>query len=155
VAGHRARGGRAAPHLPPAADRRRGHRRSQGGGHRRPQRRPLTTLTRQLDGGITPFELRNLVGNFVLLLPLGIYGPILTPRLQSVPAILLAGAGLSVLIEVGQLAVAMVYGFPVRVADVDDVVLNTLGVLVGFLLWRAWAVTGSVDSDRALRGPAD
>jgi glycopeptide antibiotics resistance protein len=116
---------------------------------------PLATLRFQLDGGVTPFELRQLVGNFLLLLPLGIYGPILTPRLRSLPAILLAGAGIAALIELGQLAVATAYGFPVRVADIDDVLLNTAGVLAGYLLWRAWSATSSVDSDHALRGPAD
>ncbi len=116
---------------------------------------PLATLRFQLDGGITPFELRQIVGNLLLLLPLGVYGPILTPRLRSFPAILLVGAGLSALIEIGQLTVASAYGFPVRVADVDDVLLNTLGVLVGYLLWRAWSASASVDSDHALRGSAD
>ena len=56
---------------------------------------PLATLHFQLDGGITPFELRQIVGNLMLLLPLGIYGPILSPRLRSVPAILLFAAGVS------------------------------------------------------------
>ena len=116
---------------------------------------PLATLHFQLDGGITPFELRQLVGNLVLLLPLGIYGPILWPRLRSLPAILLVGAALSALIEVGQLAVATVYGFPVRVADVDDVLLNTIGVLAGYVLWRVWSATPSIDSDHAVRGSAD
>lgn len=116
---------------------------------------PLATLRFQLDGGITPFELRQLVGNFVLLLPLGIYGPILWPRLRSLPAILLAAAALAALIELGQLAVASAYGFPVRVADVEDVLLNTIGVLAGYLLWRAWSATPSVDSDHALRRSTD
>ena len=116
---------------------------------------PLATLRIQLAGGITPFELRNLVGNFLLLLPFGIYGPILTPRLRSLPSILLAGVALSALIELGQLTVASAYGFPVRVADVDDVVLNTLGVMAGYVLWRAWSATASVDSDHAIRGSAD
>jgi glycopeptide antibiotics resistance protein len=116
---------------------------------------PLATLRMQLDGGITPFEVRNLVGNLLLLLPLGIYGPILTPRLRSFGAILVAGVALSALIELGQLAVATAYGFPVRVADVDDVLLNTLGVLIGYVLWRAWSAIPSVDSDHAVRGPAD
>jgi glycopeptide antibiotics resistance protein len=115
----------------------------------------FATLRFQLEGGVTSFELRQLVGNFLLLLPLGIYGPILSPRLRSLPAILVVGAGLSAAIELGQLAVATAYGFPVRVADVDDVLLNTLGVLAGYLLWRAWSATASVDSDHALRGSAD
>jgi glycopeptide antibiotics resistance protein len=116
---------------------------------------PLATLRIQLADGVTPFELRNLVGNVVLLLPLGIYGPILTPRLRSLPAIFLAGMVVSTLIELGQLAVASAYGFPVRVADVDDVVLNTLGVVAGYMLWRAWSALASVDSDHAVRRSAD
>ena len=115
----------------------------------------LATLRFQLDGGVTPFELRQIVGNFLLLLPLGIYGPILWPRLRSLPAIVLVGAGASSLIELGQLAVATAYGFPVRVADIDDVLLNTSGVLLGYLLWRAWSAAASVDSDHAVRGSAD
>ena len=61
----------------------------------------------------------------------------------------------STLIELGQLAVATAYGFPVRVADVDDVLLNTSGVLVGYLLWRASSSAASVDSDHAVRRSAD
>jgi glycopeptide antibiotics resistance protein len=116
---------------------------------------PLATLRFQLDGGITPFELRQLVGNLLLLLPLGIYGPILWPRLRALPAIVLVGAGVSTLIELGQLGVATAYGFPVRVADIDDVLLNTIGVLAGYVLWRAWSAGASVDSDHAVRGSAD
>jgi glycopeptide antibiotics resistance protein len=116
---------------------------------------PLATLRDQLGGGITAFELRQFVGNLFLLLPLGIYGPILTPGLRSAAAILLAGLGLAAIIELGQLAVATLYGFPLRVADVDDVLLNTIGVLAGYLLWRAWSATASVDSDHAVRGPAN
>jgi len=116
---------------------------------------PFATLQFQLEGGITPIELRQIIGNFLLLLPLGIYGPILWPRLRSLPAIVLVGAAASTLIELGQLAVAAAYGFPVRVADIDDVLLNTSGVLVGYLLWRAWSTFASVDSDHAVRGSAD
>jgi glycopeptide antibiotics resistance protein len=116
---------------------------------------PLATLRFELAGGVTPFELRQIVGNFLLLLPLGIYGPILWPRLRALPAIVLFGAGVSTLIELGQLAVATAYGFPVRVADVDDVLLNTIGVIVGYVLWRAWSMGASVDSDHAVRGSAD
>jgi glycopeptide antibiotics resistance protein len=116
---------------------------------------PLANLRFQLDGGISPFELRQIVGNVLLLLPFGIYGPILAPRLRSLLAIVLAGATISALIELGQLAVATAYGFPVRVADVDDVLLNTAGVLIGYLLSRAWTASASVDSDHAVRGSAD
>jgi glycopeptide antibiotics resistance protein len=116
---------------------------------------PFATIAFQLERGVSPFELRQLVGNALLLLPLGIYGPMLTPSLRSVSAILLAGAAVATVIELGQLAVATLYGFPLRVADVDDVLLNTAGVLAGYVLWRGWSLTASVDSDHAVRGPAD
>ena len=115
---------------------------------------PFATLRSQLEGGITAFELRQFVGNLLLLLPLGIYGP-MTPSLRSVSAILLAGAAVATVIELGQLAVATWYGFPLRVAAIDDVLLNTAGVLAGYVLWRGWSLTASVDSDHAVRGPAD
>jgi glycopeptide antibiotics resistance protein len=67
----------------------------------------------------------------------------------------LAGLALSLLIELGQLAIATAYGFPVRIADVDDVLLNTMGVLVGHAGWRAWSADAPVDSERAVRRPAD
>jgi glycopeptide antibiotics resistance protein len=116
---------------------------------------PLATLAFQLEGGVSPFELRQIVGNLLLLLPLGIYGPMLAPRLRSFPATVAVGAGLSILIELGQLTIATAYGFPVRVADVDDVLLNTLGVAAGYAGWRAWSAAAPVDSARAVRGPAD
>ena len=116
---------------------------------------PLATLQFQLAGGLTPFELQQIVGNLILLLPLGIYGPILTPRLRSAAAILGVGVATSAAIELGQLAVATAYGFPVRVADVDDVLLNTIGVLAGYCAWRLWSFAPSVDSEHAVRGPAD
>lgn len=115
----------------------------------------LATLRFQLDGGVTAFELRQIVGNLVLLLPLGLYGPILTPRLRSLPAMLLVGIAISSAIELGQLAVATAYGFPVRVADIDDVLLNSIGVVAGYAGWRAWTLVPPVDSEHAVRGPAD
>ena len=76
-------------------------------------------------------------------------------QLRSLAATLAVGAAISILIELGQLAVATAYGFPVRVADVDDVLLNTVGVLAGYVTWRAWSAVPPVDSGRAVRGPTD
>jgi glycopeptide antibiotics resistance protein len=85
---------------------------------------PLATLAFQLDGGLTRFEVRQIVGNLLLLLPLGVYAPMLARPMRSPIAVLLLAAGTSTAIELGQLAIATAYGFPVRVADVDDVLLN-------------------------------
>jgi glycopeptide antibiotics resistance protein len=97
---------------------------------------PLSTLGRQLSAGISPFELRNLVGNSLLLLPLGLYAPMRSPRLQSAWRVIGVAMAVAVGIELGQLAISTVLGFPHRIADVDDVIVNVAGAMVGYGLWR-------------------
>ena len=116
---------------------------------------PFATISRQLAGGPGGADTFQLVGNLVLLLPFGIYGPALWRGLRSLPAVLLAGALLSTAVELGQLGLSELYGFPIRIADVDDVILNTTGVLIGYLLWRLWSWGAPMDSNRAVRGSAD
>ena len=96
----------------------------------------LATLGRQLAGGVDAFEVQQWVGNLALLLPLAIYGPIRWAALHSLPATVMAGAVASGMIELGQLGLATGYGFPIRVADIDDLLLNTLGVAIGWVIWR-------------------
>jgi glycopeptide antibiotics resistance protein len=103
---------------------------------------PFATLNRQLVGGLRPFELQQWLGNVMLLLPLGLYGPARWPALRSLPAAVLAGAVASGAIELAQLGLATGYGFPIRVADIDDVLLNTLGVALGWVVWRSLARGG-------------
>ncbi len=101
---------------------------------------PLSTLARQLSGGVTPFELRNLVGNLLLLLPLGLYAPIRSPGLRSAWRVLGVAMAVAVGIELGQLAISTVVGFPHRIADVDDVIVNVAGTIGGYGLWRLWTI---------------
>ena len=86
------------------------------------------------------------MGNLLLILPLGIYGPM---RWQATaPASrprVMAGAVASGMIELGQLGLATGYGFPIRVADIDDVLLNTLGVALGWVAWRGWLQSAAHD----------
>lgn len=98
---------------------------------------PLATLAFQLRDGLTTHEIRQLVGNVLLFFPLGVYGPALWRPMRSVGALLVAAAALSALVELVQLGLATSYGFPVRVADVDDVLLNAAGAALGWLAWQA------------------
>jgi glycopeptide antibiotics resistance protein len=109
---------------------------------------PIATLELQLTGGLSRFELRQWIGNLLLLLPLGIYGPIRWPALRAAGAVVGVGAAASAAIELGQLGLAIGYGFPVRVADVDDVLLNTAGVVLGWAAWRVWTTWRAADAGR-------
>ena len=71
--------------------------------------------------------------NVVMVVPLGIFLPMLWPRYRSLSRIIPAGALSSVLIELLQM-------FSNRVTDVDDLIMNTLGAVIGFFLVRRWIV---------------
>ena len=70
--------------------------------------------------------LLNLIGNIALFIPSGMLLPVVYQRLNSFGKVLAAGVGLSLGIELLQLP------FYVRSTDVDDLILNTLGVAIGF-----------------------
>ena len=73
----------------------------------------------------------NLVGNVVAFLPFGFVPPLVRRRPMRAWQVALLAAGLSLTIEALQLASGR------RTADVDDVLLNTIGGLLGYALYRA------------------
>lgn len=75
------------------------------------------------------FWMRNLFGNLALLLPLGLLGPIAMPALDRWWRIALVALLYSLAIELIQLAV------PDRSADIDDVIVNLAGALIGYLVF--------------------
>lgn len=75
----------------------------------------------------------NLFGNILLLLPLGYFAPLLSEKkVDSLWKAALIGTVASVLIEVSQWY--MHRGF----FDIDDVILNTSGCVLGWLCYSKW-----------------
>ena len=70
--------------------------------------------------------LLNVIGNAAMFIPSGIVLPFVYKRLNSFWKVLLAGIGISLCIEMIQLP------FSVRATDIDDLILNTIGVIVGY-----------------------
>jgi glycopeptide antibiotics resistance protein len=68
----------------------------------------------------------NIVGNIVVFVPLGVLLPRIHGRFRSWQSTLVAALGVSALIEVLQSVGAQ------RVTDVDDLLLNALGALLGY-----------------------
>jgi glycopeptide antibiotics resistance protein len=81
-----------------------------------------------------------LIGNLLAFVPLGVLVPLVMRRCSWVVAIG-AGLALSVAIEIVQCAASVALGFNYRTADVDDVVVNTLGTAVGYI---GFALIGSL-----------
>ena len=96
-----------------------------------PLRVNLIPLVNILDYDIKREAAINIIGNISMFIPTGVIMPILYKRLDCFWKVLLAGAGLSFVIEVIQLL------FPGSVTDIDDLILNTLGVAVGYGIYVA------------------
>lgn len=74
----------------------------------------------------------NVAGNAVMILPSGILLPLVYRRLDSFGKVLAAGAFLSLCIELLQLP------FASRATDIDDVILNLLGISAGYGIYAAF-----------------
>ena len=68
----------------------------------------------------------NLIGNTAMFIPLGIVWPSVFPELNTHRRVIAAGVGCSLLIEILQLP------FFDRVSDIDDLILNSTGFLMGY-----------------------
>lgn len=92
---------------------------------------PLRTIVQLLDG---PESARQLGGNLLLLAPMGLLVPMAWNSARPWARTMGWGLLLSVTIELGQLA-ENTLGLAYRVIDVDDVLLNVLGVAAGRLVF--------------------
>ena len=79
---------------------------------------------------------RLLAGNVVVFVPFGLLAPAAWPRLRSFGLTALAGFGLSLGIECVQLLLSLRLGHTYRVSEVDDVLLNVTGVVLGWAAMR-------------------
>ena len=97
---------------------------------------PFHTLAIYLRNLDSEFWLRNLFGNLGLLLPLGLLGPIAFPVLARWWLILPLALLISVSIELAQ------HWIPDRSADIDDVIVNVSGALLGYLVFLVVRLIG-------------
>ncbi len=84
------------------------------------------------DSDIFVHCLVNLVGNVVLFIPAGWLLPRLFRRFQKFFPFFFSAVGIILLIETAQLLTLL------GKFDVDDILLNLLGMVLGFLLWRCF-----------------
>lgn len=99
---------------------------------------PFRTISMQLAAGASAAGRTEALLNLFVLAPAGIYLPILIPRLRSWRTFLPAAIVLGGSIEAAQLAMSLVIGFRYRTIDVDDWILNTIGLVMGFAAWWLW-----------------
>ena len=77
-------------------------------------------------------SLRNLIGNILVFMPLGFFIPLLFDKFNNLKKVLKVGCLSSLAIELSQLFVGS------NVCDIDDVIYNTLGAVVGFICYKTF-----------------
>ncbi|WP_052380665.1 VanZ family protein [Paenibacillus camerounensis] len=93
---------------------------------------PLETVFNTFDP-ITVTKLVNFAGNIALFMPYGIFIALLSSNRQlSWFGVMIRSFGLSAVLECAQGL------FSIGTFDVDDLLLNTLGGLLGYVLLRMW-----------------
>lgn len=98
---------------------------------------PFATVQLYLDSDLGAIAWANLLGNLLLLVPFGALGPVAWRKLDRFGRILGAGVTISLAIEVLQFAKRFVDMLGMtRSVDIDDVILNVAGALIGYVLYR-------------------
>ncbi|MFC4165593.1 VanZ family protein [Epilithonimonas zeae] len=77
--------------------------------------------------------IKNILGNIILFIPYGFLG-IIYPRLNQFKWLLLSFFLIINIVEFSQ------YYFKKGYADVDDVILNTFGAVIGFFIYKKWFI---------------
>lgn len=94
-----------------------------------PPRTNLIPLINLFDYPTAKEAALNVIGNTLMFVPLGIVWPAVFKELNSHNKVVLSGFATSLIIEILQLP------FYSRVSDVDDLILNSLGFIIGYLIY--------------------
>lgn len=78
---------------------------------------------------------RDVLGNILLTIPFGIF---FHPYLRSRRQLLFLALSVGLILEGIQLILKLIFGLYLHSADMTDVLMNALGVLIGFLLASAF-----------------
>jgi glycopeptide antibiotics resistance protein len=95
---------------------------------------PLRTISEVARPGLAAKALGQVVGNVLLFVPLGVLLPLTAARFRTFRSVFVAGLLLSVSIEGIQLGL-LLGRLMNRAADIDDVILNTIGAALGYAIW--------------------
>lgn len=89
--------------------------------------------------------LQNIIGNIIMFMPLGIFLPMADKRFENYKRIFVFAAAGSMLIELAQYLSRYINNY--RQVDIDDVILNTLGAILGYYIYKSWMTRKQSFSD--------
>ncbi|MNB72198.1 VanZ like family protein [compost metagenome] len=90
---------------------------------------PFLSISRNIHNQ-SSLDLINLVGNIVIFMPFGVFLVLSTNHKMSFIGVLIRSFALSLWLECSQII------FSIGSFDVDDLILNTIGALLGYIVYR-------------------
>jgi len=96
------------------------------------------TLPRSNDLFDWYLSIRGIIGNLILLFPFGVFLGLIAQNSRNIKQIVLLGILISSSIEIGQLSINLLTQWPNRLVALDDIMLNTIGFLLGALLIKKY-----------------
>ena len=108
-----------------------------------PFRINLIPFVHMVDYAIVREGIINFVGNTLMFVPVGIVYPLVYKKLDTHKKVISAGVGFSLVIEILQLP------FYDRVTDIDDLILNSLGYVLGYFIYLGVKGIKNMNSKRS------
>lgn len=86
--------------------------------------------------------------NIIMCVPLGFLLPLIWKDYRKIYKTIIAGLGFSLLIELSQLNTT-------RATDIDDLIANTIGTVIGYLIWKVFSKIFNKDKNGidGIKGP--
>ncbi|PEC47980.1 hypothetical protein COJ46_01160 [Bacillus sp. AFS077874] len=97
---------------------------------------PFKSIVDTINYGSISIVLKQIAGNVLLFIPLGFAFPILFFKITNKKTILI-GFTLSLAIELIQAISGLFLGYNYRSCDIDDIILNTIGTIIGLAMYKA------------------
>lgn len=74
--------------------------------------------------------------NILLLVPLGFIIPLMQKKFTNIKSIFISSLIFSLIIESMQFIISIILGYNYKVVDIDDIILNTIGGIIGYILYK-------------------
>ncbi|QOS97799.1 VanZ family protein [Brevibacterium sp. JNUCC-42] len=92
----------------------------------------ISTFLMNYDHYNSDILVKNLLGNIIIYIPMGIFMPLLFTTMNSMKKVVVFTVIFSLVINILQVTTK------IGVFDIDDIMLNVVGGVIGYVLFRGW-----------------
>lgn len=109
---------------------------------------PFNSINDLLSNSSVSIILRNILGNIVLLLPFGFFLPCLSKKLNYIRRVFIGSLIFSMIIESSQFIISLILGYSYKVTDIDDLILNVIGGILGYAIFKLCSMIFKLDNSK-------